>query len=95
MNNMQYTSSKTIKTLTLLAGTMFVLPAWTDPADSATDRFANVAIHGIDDQVIQLTDGTWEGEPFVEGGASRPRVGLVDDFVLSGDIDHDGIASLF
>jgi len=39
---------------------------------------------------ITLTDGRYEGEPFVEGGASRPVVILVEP-VASGDLDGDGI----
>jgi heat shock protein HslJ len=33
----------------------------------------------------------WQGEPFVAGGASRPQVGLVDDFQLTGDVNEDGV----
>jgi len=43
------------------------------------------------DAPVTLTDGRWEGEPFVEGGASRPAVGLVDHFILLGDLDGDGL----
>jgi heat shock protein HslJ len=35
-------------------------------------------------------DGRWEGEPFAADGASRPAVGIIDDFVLAGDLDGDG-----
>lgn len=41
---------------------------------------------------VTLRDGEWTGEPFAEGGAARPRVTLVDDFYLSGDLDGDGAA---
>jgi heat shock protein HslJ len=40
---------------------------------------------------VTLADGRWEGEPFVEGGASRPTVGLIDHFVLTADLDGDGL----
>jgi uncharacterized lipoprotein YbaY len=39
---------------------------------------------------ITLTDGRYEGEPFVEGGASRPVVILVEP-VAFGDLDGDGV----
>jgi heat shock protein HslJ len=39
---------------------------------------------------VTLIDGAWEGEPFVEGGASAPRVTFVRDFHLLGDLDGDG-----
>ena len=39
---------------------------------------------------ITLTNGRYEGEPFVEGGASRPVVTLVEP-VAFGDLDGDGV----
>jgi heat shock protein HslJ len=39
---------------------------------------------------VTLVDGRWEGEPYVPGAASRPRVFLVDNLRLTGDIDGDG-----
>jgi heat shock protein HslJ len=35
-------------------------------------------------------EGRWEGKPYVEGGASRPSAGLVEDFALAGDLNGDG-----
>ncbi len=45
---------------------------------------------GMEDGSISLSDGGWEGAPYVEGGASRPRVGLVEDVYLTGDLNGDG-----
>ena len=56
-----------------------------------TAAVANLSYSGIYDEAVTLTDGRWEGAPFVEGGASRPAVGLVDNFILSGDLDGDGV----
>ncbi len=39
---------------------------------------------------VTLQDGKWEGEPAVEGSASRPAVALVRDFHVTGDLDGDG-----
>lgn len=39
---------------------------------------------------VSLVDGRWEGEPFVESGASRPVIQFVGDFMLSGDLDGNG-----
>ena len=50
---------------------------------------ANMAYVGIFDEAVVLANGAWEGEPYVEGGASAPRAGLVDDFLLAGDLDGD------
>jgi hypothetical protein len=51
---------------------------------------ANAVYKGIEDHPVQLEDGTWEGEPYVEGGAARPRVGLIDELWLLGDLNGDG-----
>jgi len=55
-------------------------------------RLANATYQGIAEEPIRLQDGRWEGEPYVEDGASRPSVGLVEDFELTGDLDGDGIS---
>ena len=54
-------------------------------------ELAHATYSGIMDEPVTLTGGRWEGEPFVEGGASRPTVGLVDHFILTGDLDGDGL----
>jgi len=50
---------------------------------------ANMAYTGIHDDVVTLSGGRWEGEPYEAGAASRPVVGLVEDFYLSGDLDGE------
>lgn len=59
------------------------------PAPTA-EELANTIYVGVSDEPVQLVDGLWAGEPFVEGGASRPAVGLVADIHLTGDLDGDG-----
>jgi len=54
-------------------------------------ELAHATYTGIMDGPVTLTAGRWEGEPSVEGGASRPTVGLVDHFILIGDLDADGL----
>jgi heat shock protein HslJ len=54
-------------------------------------ELAGATYSGIMSEPVTLTGGRWEGEPFVEGGASRPTVGLVDHFILTGDLDEDGL----
>jgi heat shock protein HslJ len=64
-----------------------------DPAADAAptiDELANATYAGVSDEPVTLSGGRWEGPPFVEGGASRPSAGLVEDFVLTGDVDGDG-----
>jgi heat shock protein HslJ len=38
---------------------------------------------------VRLINGKWEGNPYVEGGASRPMVRLAEDIDLIGDLDGD------
>ncbi len=57
-------------------------PASTKPEDATYS--------GIYEYPITLKDGHWQGTPFIEEGASRPTVGLVEDFRLTGDLDGDG-----
>jgi heat shock protein HslJ len=55
-----------------------------------TDAVTNMTYSGIYDEDVTLADGRWEGETFVADGASRPAVGIIDDFMLTGDLDGDG-----
>jgi hypothetical protein len=51
----------------------------------------NATYQGLegDAQSVKLTSGVWQGEPFVEGGASAPRVSFVRGFHLLGDLNGD------
>ena len=53
-------------------------------------ELAGATYGGIFDEPVTLIDGRWEGAPYVEGGASRPAVGLVDYGTMTGDLDGDG-----
>lgn len=63
-------------------------PTAIDPP--TTLELANATYSGLIESPVTLEDGRWEGEPFVEGGAARPSVGLVEHFTLEGDLDADG-----
>ena len=52
----------------------------------------NATYYGIYDDPVTLQDGTFEGEPYVAGGASRPRAGMADGSFTTGDLDADGNA---
>ena len=54
-------------------------------------EIGNATFSGIGDQPVRLEGGLWEGKPYVKGGASRPSVGLVDHFILHGDINGDEV----
>ena len=45
---------------------------------------------GIYEDAITLKNGRWVDEPYVNSGKSRPLVGIVKDFMLTGDLDGDG-----
>jgi heat shock protein HslJ len=56
------------------------------------DEVANMTYHGIEEAggTVTLQGGSWEGAPYAEGGASRPRVAIVPGPLTSGDLDGDG-----
>jgi len=60
-----------------------------DTAPTAAE-LASATYTGIEEGPVTLVEGRWEGEPYAEGGASRPRAGLVEDFSLVGDLNGDG-----
>jgi hypothetical protein len=77
----------------LLSASALLFPV--PPLEAGTESdlstsLANASYQGIEDSPVQLENGRWEGKPYVEGGASRPSVGLVEDFSLQGDLDGDG-----
>ena len=62
-------------------------------ANSGTPTLAelrNATYTGTEGGPVSLSNGRWEGEPYVEGGASRPTAGLVGDVYYTGDLDGDG-----
>ena len=59
----------------LIAASAAILAALTlTPAGAAPtpEQLANMAYTGIFEHAITLTNGHWEGDPFVTGGTSRP-----------------------
>jgi len=56
------------------------------------EALQNASYQGIYDEPVQLTDGQYEGEPFVPGGASRPTVTLHPEVYALGDLNGDGVA---
>ena len=76
--------------LALLSLTAVLAPAHAAGPVNLPPEIANATIHGTEYGPVTLQDGTWEGEPWVEGGAARPRVGLARDFLRAGDVDGDG-----
>jgi len=74
-----------------------VIRAW-QPGDPTTtgkgltlEALKNAEYQGIYNEPVQLTDGKYEGEPFVPGGASRPTVTLHPEVYAFGDLNGDGV----
>lgn len=82
------TLSKLIACATLAS--LFAGAATASGPGGLPPEIANATIHGTEYGPVTLHDGVWEGEPWVEGGSSRPRVGLASDFLRAGDLDGDG-----
>jgi len=57
----------------------------TIPAPSLQE-LGRLSYHGIYDQPVTLSDGVYEGPPYVDGGAARPRLTLIESFYLVGDL---------
>lgn len=60
------------------------------PSEALSETLGNIAYRGILDEPVTLAGGYFEGEPFVEGGASRPTVRLLPGPVARGDLTGDG-----
>jgi heat shock protein HslJ len=61
------------------------------PGSLTLAALQNTSYQGIYDEPVQLTDGQYEGEPFVPGGASRPTVVLHPEVYAFGDLNGDGV----
>ncbi len=61
-------------------------------SELTVEQLGNATYSGIYDEPVTLTDGLYEGEPFVEGGAARPTVQLIEETILYGDLNGDGVA---
>ena len=54
-------------------------------------ELSNATYTGTEGGPVSLLNGSWEGKPYVEGGASRPTAGLLDDVYYTGDFNGDGV----
>jgi heat shock protein HslJ len=61
------------------------------PGSLTLAALQNASYQGIYDEPVQLTDGRYEGEPFVPGGASRPTVTFHPEVYAFGDLNGDGV----
>jgi len=75
----------------LLLVVLVVVSGCGSPAAPLTEEsLKDAEYQGIYPEAVKLTDGQYEGEPFVEGGASRPTVLFTEPYAL-GDLDGDGV----
>lgn len=75
-----------------LAGLLGACGGSPSPSLSPTaEELAAATYRGIGDEPVTLRGGLFEGTPFVEGGASRLRVSLLEEMTRSGDLDGDGV----
>jgi hypothetical protein len=81
-------AKRTVLLLAVLLASACQAPA--RPVPPSMEEAGNVSYLGIDGSTVTLVDGSWEGEPWVQGGASRPAAGLADSLNLLGDLDGDG-----
>jgi heat shock protein HslJ len=79
----------TVILFTLMISGLIIPSGVAGQTDSAAG-LENATYIGIEDEPVTLLNGRWEGPPYVQSGASRPRVGLLEDFNLKGDLDADG-----
>jgi heat shock protein HslJ len=56
------------------------------------ETLRNLTYRGVLDYPVTLQDGVFEGSSLVIGGASRPRVELLDRLHLIDDLDGDGVS---
>ncbi len=52
---------------------------------------SSATFFGVYDGPVTLTGGSFEGEPFVDGGSARPRLVLAEWLQVPGDLDGDGV----
>ncbi len=66
-------------------------PAAGAAATPTKEHAANAIYEDIYDYALKLDDGLYEGEPFVEGASSKPRVELIERVMAFGDLNADGV----
>lgn len=55
-------------------------------AAPSLDELRAASYHGVYDTAVTLDNGEYLGKPYVEGGAARPRLSLVEGFYVIGEL---------
>lgn len=61
-----------------------------DTSGMTEELVAAASVSGVLDETFTLVDGNFEGAPYVDGAASRPRVMTVPGSATLADVDGDG-----
>ena len=85
----RYHNRSVVILLSGLISALITPSGFANETGSLTTGLGNATYTGIEDQPVTLMNGRWEGQPYVEGGASRPSVGLLRDIYFTGDLDAD------
>lgn len=80
---------KVLVLFTLLNGSITPV-AFGGETSPTVSRLENATYTGIENEPVTLSNGYWEGSPYTKSSSSRPRVGLLQDFLMTGDLDEDG-----
>lgn len=74
-----------------LAGVLFLMLSQVCLAAAPSpEELSNATYSVTEEGPVTLTNGRWEGKPFVAGGASFPSLLMAKDFYLAGDLNGDG-----
>jgi heat shock protein HslJ len=74
----------------LVTATMMTAPSARSAVDQQTvEALKHASYQGIYAVPVRLTDGRYEGEPYLPGAASRPRLTLIDGLIARGDLNGD------
>lgn len=87
---MTYKTATIFFILSIIISSLFTGASHADPNIVTVKDLREATYTGIEEKAVTLSNGQWEGEPYVEGGASRPGVGLLEDIQFTGDLNGDG-----
>lgn len=88
ISTVHVTEDSDLSVITQKAATEEIVPSET--ANLSIEALRNATYSGIFDEPITLSDGFYDGEPFVQGGSERPVVEYIDGVELFGDLNGDG-----
>lgn len=76
--------------LVLISATSLIQASQAESGAPTLAELENATFTGMEEGPVTLLNGSWEGKPYVEGGASQPTASLVDNVYYTGDLNGDG-----